>query len=64
MIWDSWNAFFEMGGYGLYVWGSVVMTFGLMFGEILLVAMRWNAGVKHLAKWLHSQQKDGHENKA
>ena len=22
MIWNSWNDFWAMGGYGLYVWGS------------------------------------------
>jgi heme exporter protein D len=23
MIWDSWNDFIAMGGYGRYVWGSL-----------------------------------------
>jgi heme exporter protein D len=22
MIWENWDAFWAMGGYGLYVWGS------------------------------------------
>ena len=26
MIWDSWNEFWAMGGYGLYVWGSFGVT--------------------------------------
>ena len=24
--WGSWDAFWSMGGYGLYVWGSYAMT--------------------------------------
>jgi heme exporter protein D len=26
MIWTSWNEFWAMGGYGLYVWGSFGVT--------------------------------------
>jgi len=64
MIWDSWSAFFDMGGYGLYVWGSVMLTFALIFGEIFSLAMRWNAGIKHLGHGLHSDEEDDFENKA
>ena len=63
MTWDSWSAFFEMGGYGLYVWSSVILAFALIFGEILSLAIRWNSGIKHLANWLHSEEKDDDENK-
>lgn len=63
MIWDSWSAFFDMGGYGLYVWGSVIVTFALIFGEIFSLAIRWNSGIKHLGNWLHSEEKDDYENK-
>ena len=64
MSWESWSAFFDMGGYGLYVWGSVVLTFVLIFGEILSLSLRWNSGIKHLGNWLHSEEKDDAENKA
>ena len=63
MIWDSWSAFFKMGGYGLYVWGSVIVTFALIFGEILSLAIRWNSGIKHFGNWLHSEEEDDFENK-
>ena len=62
MIWESWRAFFDMGGYGLYVWGSVILTFALIFGEIFSLAIRWNAGITHLGNWLHSEEKDDDEN--
>jgi len=64
MIWENWSDFFAMGGYGLYVWGSVVVTLVLMFGEIFLLAMRWNASIRHLGKWIRNLQKERHENKA
>ena len=63
MMWDSWSAFFAMGGYGLYVWGSVVLTFALLFGEIFSLAIRWNSGIKHLCNRLHSEEQDAYEDK-
>ncbi len=63
MIWDSWTAFFDMGGYGLYVWGSLVLTFAFIFGEIYALAIRWNSGIKQLGNWLHSEEKDEDEDK-
>lgn len=64
MIWDSWSALFDMGGYGLYVWGSVMLTFALIVGEIASLAIRWNSGLKHLGNWLRSEDKDDDENTA
>lgn len=40
MIWESWSDFFAMGGYGLYVWGSVVVVFGCMVVEPVALALR------------------------
>jgi heme exporter protein D len=40
MTWDSAAAFFEMGGYGLYVWGSYAVTALVMAVEPWLVARR------------------------
>jgi heme exporter protein D len=33
MNWNSWDEFFRMGGYGLYVWGAYAVTLLLMVGE-------------------------------
>lgn len=38
MNWASWSDFFSMRGYGLYVWGSYVVTAALMLAEPWLVA--------------------------
>ena len=40
MNWGSaWN-FFDMGGYGLYVWGAYALTAGVMLLEPWLAARR------------------------
>ena len=40
MNWGSASAFFEMGGYGLYVWGSYSVCAVLMVLEPILAARR------------------------
>jgi heme exporter protein D len=40
MIWANWGDFFAMGGYALYVWGSIIVVAGCMLGEVLSLAMR------------------------
>ena len=39
----NWGQFFDMGGYGLYVWGSYVVTAVVMIGEVLLLRNRTRA---------------------
>jgi heme exporter protein D len=34
MIWESWDAFWAMGGYGLYVWGSYAVVLICVVAEI------------------------------
>ncbi len=37
MEWASWNEFWSMGGYGLYVWGSyAAVVVGILIEVILL----------------------------
>ncbi|MDO9311660.1 MAG: heme exporter protein CcmD, partial [Nitrosomonas sp.] len=40
MNWSNLSEFFSMGGYGLYVWGSYVVTFICILGEIFLISSR------------------------
>lgn len=40
MQWESWQAFFAMGGYGGYVWGSFGLTAIIMIGELILARHR------------------------
>jgi heme exporter protein D len=34
MRWESWSDFWAMGGYAVYVWGSVGVTAALMAIEV------------------------------
>lgn len=40
MNWSSWSEFFAMGGYGIYVWGSYIVTFICVISEVLLISRR------------------------
>lgn len=40
MNWNSWLDFFNMGGYGFYVWGSYLVTFICIIVEILMAKKR------------------------
>lgn len=40
MNWGSWSNFWEMGGYGLYVWGSFAVTFLAVIIEMAVLAAR------------------------
>ena len=43
MRWESWSQFWAMGGYAVYVWGSVGVTALLMVLEV------WQARRAHRA---------------
>ena len=36
----SWGEFFSMGNYGFYVWGSYIVTFIAIGGEIIFLWKR------------------------
>jgi heme exporter protein D len=50
MIWNSWNEFWAMGGYGLYVWGSFGVTALCIALEMLWVK---NARAQALSQIAH-----------
>ena len=43
MIWSDWSQFFAMGGYGLYVWGSLGMCVLVLLLEISQLSLRKRA---------------------
>lgn len=43
MRWSSWQAFVAMDGYGLYVWGSVLVVLGFLVAELTELAWRRRA---------------------
>ena len=40
MIWLSFEEFIAMGGYGAYVWGSVLVAAGALALELVLLSRR------------------------
>ena len=40
MIWENWPAFWHMGGYAGYVWGSLIVTLVCMATEIYALKLR------------------------
>ncbi len=54
MEWASWSEFWNMGGYGLYVWGSYGATVLAILIEVML--LRRSAGetrrrLKRMQQW-------------
>jgi len=43
--WGSWDAFWAMGGYGLYVWGSYAVAVAVAAIEIWQLRARRRAAV-------------------
>lgn len=43
MNWSGWSAFWDMGGHGLYVWGSFGVTAATLLAELLLLKARRGA---------------------
>jgi heme exporter protein D len=64
MIWNSWGEFFAMGGYALYVWGSMIVVFVLMLGEVVGLVLRWKTNLAHLKQRSSISRRTSNENKA
>ncbi|HJV83438.1 heme exporter protein CcmD [Noviherbaspirillum sp.] len=64
MNWHSWGEFFAMGGYALYVWGSVLMTFVLLGAELMSVRARRNTLLKQYSRWIRNNRREENEDKA
>ena len=49
MNWTSWSDFISMDGYGYYVWGSYLISFICIAGEIILVSNRKRTLLKQIS---------------
>ncbi|MEO1767164.1 heme exporter protein CcmD [Thiobacter aerophilum] len=61
MNWGSWSAFWHMGGYAFYVWGSYAVTLLCVVGECLLLAHRRRTLLKTLNQMHRLGNQDGNE---
>lgn len=52
MIWQSWDAFWAMGGYGRFVWGSFGVSALLIALELALLARQGKQTRARLRRWL------------
>ena len=55
MIWQSWDAFWAMGGYGLYVWGSYAVVLLCILAEILLARAGQRASAQAVGALLEQE---------
>lgn len=55
MQWHSWAEFWQMGGYGLYVWGSFGITALVVIGEIWQVRAQRRSLIRNLLNETNSQ---------
>ena len=49
LFWHSWGDFFAMGGYGVYVWGSVGVFALFMLIEMLALRHRRKVALEAIA---------------
>jgi heme exporter protein D len=59
MIWESWDAFWAMGGYGLYVWGSYAVVLICLLLEIVLARAGQRASMQTVREL--SEQEAAHD---
>ena len=59
MIWESWDAFWAMGGYGLYVWGSYAVVLICLLLEIVLARAGQRASMQAVREL--SEQETAHD---
>ena len=55
--WNSIGEFFAMGGYGFYVWGSYLVTFGFILAEIVMLRKRQQSVRKQIARLARINEK-------
>ena len=61
MIWSSASEFWAMGGYGVYVWGSVGVSAALLALEVVLVCMGRQQALDAVCEAMDADAEDGRE---
>ena len=61
MIWTSVSEFWAMGGYGVYVWGSMGVSAALMLLEVLLARVGRRQALDAVCETMDAAQDETHE---
>lgn len=56
MNWTGWSDFAAMGGYAFYVWGSYLVTFGVLCAEVALLRLRRRSALAYVARYHSGSQ--------
>ena len=56
MQWNSFQDFWHMGGYALYVWGSFGLTAAIVVVEVALVRARRQRVLQDLRETIESEE--------
>lgn len=59
MNWDSWSAFWAMGGDGLYVWGAYLVALVVAATEVGILALSRRAILAHLGRFSRIRRATG-----
>jgi heme exporter protein D len=59
MNWNGMDEFLAMGGYALYVWGSVLLSAAALALEVGLLKSRRRTWLRQQARRLRGERKDG-----
>lgn len=57
MNWDSWSAFWAMGGQGLYVWSAYLAAILMIASEIAVLALTRHSILEHLGRYARIRRK-------
>jgi heme exporter protein D len=61
MIWTSVSEFWAMGGYGVYVWGSMGVSAALMLLEVWLARLGRRQALDAVCEAMDAAQDETHE---
>jgi heme exporter protein D len=60
MIWQSASEFWAMGGYGVYVWGSMGVSAALMWLEVWLARVGRRQALDAVCEAMDAAQEEAH----
>ena len=61
MIWNNASEFWAMGGYGVYVWGSMGVSAALMVLEVWLARVGRRQALDAVCEAMDAAQEEAHE---